>query len=102
MTAGLPVDDRTAAIARIADRIRTKFPNRAPTHIDEHEIFSLTDKAVASWPESLSPEYVTFLTECIGLAVLAREINEERPLDPEEIRAYLAHSVSFLNSFVHP
>jgi hypothetical protein len=102
MGLGLPLDDRAASVQRGIDRLQAKFQNLFDGEVNHDEVYYYAQQAVDGWPDALSPEYVGLLIESLTIAIAARRLNDEPSLDTAEIRAYLAHSVSFFNSFVHP
>lgn len=56
---------------------------------------------LASWPLQLSDRFVVLFSELVMVAAAARVKYKEPQLREDEIRAYLAHSAFFLNSWGH-
>ena len=98
----VPMADRAASVRRGIDRLQARFRDRFNGSVDHEVVYRYAQEAVEGWPETLSPDYLALLIESLTVAVVARQLYDERPLDLAEVRAYLAHSVSFFNSFVHP
>ena len=72
--------------------------------IERNRLLSIEEdirSAIDDWPFELNDPFVALFAEVVTVAATARIANEERPLDTDEILAYLAHSYSFLNSWKH-
>jgi hypothetical protein len=58
-------------------------------------------RALEEWPAAANPRFVTLFVELWAIAESARLVNEEPRLTENEIRAFLGHASTFLNSFIH-
>jgi hypothetical protein len=58
---------------------------------------------ISSWPEELNERFLVLFVENVIVAAIARSIYSERfpTFEVDELRAFLAHSAAFFNSFKH-
>jgi hypothetical protein len=54
-----------------------------------------------AWPGEGNSRFVSLTTEIWVVADVARAVNKERPLTPDELLSYVGTMYSFLNSFKH-
>jgi hypothetical protein len=81
-----------------------------PSWSEETRIGEAFMYVISSWPveeldtgamNDLSERFILLFVENVTVAAIARSVYESAPLEIDDIRAFLAHSVVFFDSFKH-
>lgn len=61
----------------------------------------LLENVLGSWPGESQDRFILLFAELATVAAIARIANQEPRLTHDDVNAFLAHSISFFNSFTH-